>query len=86
MSGLSEKPQADRLKESIMVLTKLTKDLGIPYESPEVQELKTHFDAYIKEGTCWSGKVSFAAYGRMAKVNLPRSANRTIEVTLKAID
>jgi hypothetical protein len=44
MSGsdvvLSEKPPADRLKESIAVLKKLTVDLGIPYVSPEVQELK----------------------------------------------
>ena len=87
MSGsdivLSEKPQADRLKESIAVLKKLTIDLGIPYSSPEVQELKAHFDRYIKEGVCWNGTVSFAAYGRVAMVNLPRSTKKPIEVTLK---
>jgi hypothetical protein len=87
MSGsdvvLSEKPQADRLKESIAVLKKLTVDLGIPYSSPEVQELKSRFDSYIKEGVCWNGTVSFAAYGRIATVNLPRGAKKPIEVTLK---
>ena len=83
MSTISDKPQSDRLKESVAILKKLTVDLGIPYTSPEVQELKTHFDAYIKDGICWSGSVSFAAYGRVATVNLPRSAKKTIEVTLK---
>jgi hypothetical protein len=80
---ISEKPQADRLKESIAVLKKLTVDLGIPYSSPEVQELKSRFDEYIKDGICWNGTVSFAAYGRVAIVNLPRSAKKPIEVTLK---
>ena len=82
---LSEKPQADRLKESIAVLKKLTIDLGIPYASPEVQELKSHFDLYIKDGICWNGTVSFTAYGRIATVNLPRSAKKPIEVTLKQL-
>jgi hypothetical protein len=82
-SVISEKPQADRLKESIAVLKKLTIDLGIPYSSPEVQELKSHFDRYIKEGVCWNGTVSFAAYGRVAIVNLPRGSKKSIEVTLK---
>jgi hypothetical protein len=80
---ISEKPQADRLKESIAVLKKLTIDLGIPYVSPEIQELKSRFDMYIKDGICWNGTVSFAAYGRIATVNLPRSAKKPIEVTLK---
>jgi hypothetical protein len=82
---ISEKPQADRLKESIAILKKLTIDLRIPYSSPEVQELKSHFDLYIKEGVCWSGSVSFEAYGRVAIVNLPRSAKKPIEITLRVI-
>jgi hypothetical protein len=81
--SVSEKPQADRLKESVAILKKLTIDLGIPYMSPEVQELKGHFDSYIKDGTCWNGTVSFLAYGRQAVVNLPRSAKKPIEVTLR---
>jgi hypothetical protein len=85
MSNISQKPEADRLKECIAVLTKLTKDLGIPYSSPEIKELKARFDDYIHHGTCWSGAISFAAYGRTAVVNLPRSAKKTIEITLKAI-
>jgi hypothetical protein len=80
----SEKPKEDRLRECIAVIKKLTNDLGIPYESPEVQELKGHFDAYIKDGTVWNGNVSFTAFGRIAVVNLPRKATAQVEVTLRA--
>ena len=38
-----DKPKEDRLRECIAVLQKLTKEFGIPYESPEVQELKSRF-------------------------------------------
>ena len=80
----TEKPQADCLRESITLLQKLV-SLGIPLESPETQELKKYLDAYIKDGECWNGTISFMAYGRMADVNLPRKADKTIEVTLKHI-
>ena len=80
----TEKPLNERLKEVVEILKKLT-GLGIPLESPEIQELKQRFDAYIKEGECWTGTVSFANYGRIAHVNLPKGAKKTIEVTLKAL-
>ena len=80
---ITEKPRDQRVSECIAILTKLTQELGIPYNTPEVQELKTHFDAYIRDGVCWTGTVSFLRYGRMAEVNLPRAADRTVEVTLR---
>lgn len=79
----TEKPVADRVRESITILKKLTNDLGMSMESPEVQELKQRFDAYIKNGTCWSGHIVFSSYGRIADVNLPQKASKTIEVTLR---
>jgi hypothetical protein len=80
----TEKPIATRLKEVVELLGKLTGDLGIPLESPEVQELKGHLDAYVRDGTCWTGSVSFAAWdNRVAHVVLPRSATKPIEVVLK---
>ena len=80
----SEKPIAKRLKEVVELLSKLTGELGIPLASPEVQELKGHLDAYVKDGTCWSGKISFEAWDhRVAHVVLPRSATKPIEVVLK---
>jgi len=80
----SEKPIAKRLKEVVELLSKLTGELGIPLASPEVQELKGHLDAYVKDGVCWSGKISFDAWDhRVAHVVLPLSATKPIEVVLK---
>jgi hypothetical protein len=72
---------AERLRQSIVVLKKLTGDLGIPYNSPEVQELKSKLDPYIRTGDPWNGKVSFAAFGRTAYVTLTRK--NKVEITLK---
>ena len=77
----TDKPVDIRIKEVITVLKKIT-SLGIPLESDEVQELKGHFDRYIKEGECWEGSVSFHKYGRIANVKLPKRADKTIEITL----
>jgi len=71
---------AERLRQSVVVLKKLTGDLGIPYNSPEIQELKSKLDPYIRTGDPWNGKISFAAFGRTAIVNLTRRNN--VEVTL----
>lgn len=78
----TEKPHADRIKETVEILQRIV-GLGIPLESPEVAELRTHLNAYIKDGTCWSGSVSFLRFGRIAEVNLPRRADKAIEVTLR---
>ena len=80
----TEKPQAECVRESVAVLQKL-RDLGIPLDSAEVKELKQHLDAYVKEGECWSGRIAFLPWSRIAEVNLPRRADRTIEVTLRFI-
>ena len=82
MPIVSEKPKEERLKESLEIFQSL-KTLGIPFDTPEVQELKVHIDAYIHEGVCWSGSISFMRFGRMAEVNLPRRADKQIEVTLR---
>ena len=50
-----------------------------------MQDLKSRFDTYIREGECWQGEISFAAYGRKAYVNLPKQATKPIEVTLKVV-
>jgi hypothetical protein len=81
----TEKPKDMRVKEIVEILKKIT-SLGIPLDSPDVQELKQHFDKYIKEGECWSGTVPFLSYGRIAVVNLPKKADKTVEVTLKVPD
>jgi hypothetical protein len=82
MPTISEKPKDERLKESLEIFRSL-KSLGIPFEAPEVCELKTYIDAYVNDGICWSGIISFIRYGRIAEVNLPRRADKQIEVKLR---
>lgn len=79
---ISEKLKEDRLKESLEIFRSL-KTLGIPFDSPEVQELKKYVDAYVRDGICWAGSISFLRFGRIAEVNLPRRADKQIEVTLR---
>ena len=79
---ITEKPKEKRLQEIIEILKKI-EGLGIPIESEEVQELKSHFDRYLHSGICWKGTVPFRNYDRIADVVLPKKANKTIEVTLR---
>ena len=78
----TEKPVGDRIKEISEILNSF-RALGIPLDSPEVQELKGHFNAYVREGLCWNGSISFERFGRIVDVNLPRRADKLIEVTLR---
>jgi hypothetical protein len=79
----TEKPKELRVKETVELLKKFP-TLGIPLDSPEVMELRQHLNAYINDGTVWSGTISFRSYGRMADVTLPRRADKPIEVLLRA--
>jgi hypothetical protein len=78
----TEKPKEDRVKETVELLKKFPV-LGIPLDSPEVLELRGHLNSYIKDGTVWSGTISFHRFGRMADVTLPKRADKPIEVLLR---
>jgi hypothetical protein len=78
----TEKPKEDRVRECVTILRDL-QSLGIPLQSPEVAELKQRINAYITEGIAWEGSVDFLAYGRIAEVNLPRRADKPVEVRLR---
>jgi len=78
----TEKPKEDRVKETVTILQKF-KALDIPLDCDEVKELRQHLNAYVNEGTVWSGTISFRRFGRMADVNLPRRADKPIEITLR---
>ena len=78
----TEKPKEDRVKETVEILRSI-KGLGISINEPEVIELRGHFRKYIEEGICWAGSINFLRFGRMAEVNLPRRADKMVEVTLR---
>jgi hypothetical protein len=77
----NEEKKPERLRQVLAVLKKITGDLGIPYTSPEVQELKAHFDVFVATGEPWCGEIDFGAWDRIAVVELRRSGK--VEVTLK---
>lgn len=78
----TEKPKEDRVKETVSIMKEL-RTLGIPFNCPEVTELRDRLNAYINEGTVWQGTVSFLRFGRIAEVNLPRRADKLIEIKLR---
>ena len=78
-----EKPQAERVKDCLAIIKKITIELGIPNESPEVTELRQKMNDYIRTGEAWTGTVDFGAYGRYAECVFPKLAGKTVEVTLK---
>lgn len=78
-NGLSK--MEERLRQTVEILKKITGDLGIPYSSPEVQELKGCLNTFVRTGEPWSGEVDFSRWGRRAVVNLTRAG--AVEVTLR---
>lgn len=78
----TEKLPSDCLRESVELMKKIS-TLGIPLDCPEVAELRARLNAYARDGECWSGTINFLAFGRIADVNLPRRADKSIEVTLR---
>jgi hypothetical protein len=79
---ITEKSYEQRVIEILSVFRNL-KSVGIPLNCTEVLELKDYTDAYIKDGICWEGTINFQRIGRMAEVNLPKRADKVVEVTLR---
>ena len=85
MADKSEKPVADRIKECITIISKLTNSLKLPKNSPEIKELREHMNTYIKTGEGWTGEVQFLRWNRIAHCKFPKYAINHVEVTLKHI-
>ncbi len=79
------KPIEARLKECMSILKKLTESLHLPSQSPEIVELRSRMNDYIKTGEPWTGEVEFLSWDRIAQCNFPKMASKTVEVTLKHI-
>lgn len=70
------KPQDERLKEAMEILTKL-KVLGVKINDPDYKELSAKFSEWVKMGPSWQGTVNFYNYNRKAVVLLPTRPNAT---------
>lgn len=75
--------QKDRLRQTIVILRKLTEDLGLPYDAPEVQAIKEQMTEFVKTGQAWEGVLSLAPWGREAVLEMRASGK--IELTLRTL-
>lgn len=82
-NGKPLKSKADRVKESITILTKL-KDLGIPKTEPGYIMTKQKLDEWIAGGDQWDGRIDFPRFQRRAELVLPVRADRVVSMTLFA--
>ncbi len=72
-----------RLKETITILKKLTDDLGLPYESEEIQAIKQRMSEFVKTGEAWSGVLPLPSWEREAVLDMYTTGK--IELTLRAM-
>lgn len=79
---MESKDMEDRLRQTIVILRKLTQDLGLPYDSTEVQAVKTRLHDFVRTGEAWKGSIPFLAWDRIAVLDM---ADNKIEITLKAV-
>ena len=75
-----DKPVSERVKESVHIIEQL-RQLGVVETTPSLKILREHLNEWIRMGEPWAGSVEFPSYGRVAKVVLPRRADRA--ATLK---
>lgn len=77
------KNKADKVKETITLLTKL-KELGIPENEPGYTETKRRCDEWINGTEAWSGRIDFPRFGRRAELILPSREGRVSSMKLFA--
>ncbi len=72
----------ERLRQTVVILRKLTEDLGLPYDAPEVQAIKGHMSQFVRDGEAWKGVLSLAPWGREAVLEME---DNKIEMTLRTM-
>lgn len=76
------KTQEEKEEEIQMLKTKIL-SIGFPIDNDGIVELFQHFDNYIKDGTCWSGKIPLKGFNRVCVVRLTNIKTYKNVVTLK---
>lgn len=78
-----EKPQADRIKECIVILRKLITELDIPAENPSIKLLTKRMADYWRDGKCLEDRIPLVNSDRYILYRLPRWTHQIVEVTLR---
>ncbi len=71
----------ERLRQTIVILRKLTQELGLPYQSSEVQAVKSCLDQWVRNGLDGKEEIPFLAWDRVAVLEMKKN---TVELTLKS--
>ena len=84
MPGIkTAKPQADRIKECIVILRKLITELEIPAENPSIKLLTKRMSDYWREGKYAEERIPLVNTDRYILYRFPRWAHEIVEVTLR---
>jgi hypothetical protein len=78
-----EKSQANRVKECITILKKLTNDVGIDSNNPSIVVLKKRMGQYWRDGKTQEDTLPLFGYDRMILYKLPKWAHQDVELTLR---
>jgi hypothetical protein len=76
------KPQSDRLREAVSLLTQL-KEAGIRDNSVAYLQTKQAITNWVKTGEPFEDTIDYSEYGRTAHLQLPRYDNRAADIQLK---
>ena len=78
-----EKPQADRVRECLTVLTKMTDEVGISASNASIRVLKKRMGQYWRDGKLQEDRLPLYGYDRVIVYKFPKWAHQSVEVVLK---
>jgi len=78
-----EKPVADRVKECITILRKITDELHISEENPTIRVFKKRMAQYWRDGKVQEEKIPLIGYNRIILYKFPKWSHQEVEVTLR---
>ena len=76
------KPQADRLREAVSLLTQL-KEAGILENSLPYLQTKQAITDWVKTGEPYEDTIDYSEYGRIGHLQLPKYTNKAADIQLK---
>ena len=83
MSVKTEKPVADRIKECVIILKKITDELHISEENPSIRVFKKRMAQYWRDGKVQDEKIPLIGYNRIILYKFPKWSHQQVEVTLR---
>ena len=76
------KPQADRLREGVSLLTQL-REAGIRENSVPYLQTKQAITEWVKTGIPYEDKLDYSQYGYIGHLSLPKYTNKAADIQLK---